>query len=358
MKDAKPKPRTSKLPVREPAKPLESPTPPPDHPIFNLVGPALAAQTTHHPPATDQPPPTTHPIAPARDFVRVPNSVVRDALPAGRFKGESKKTYDALYQRTRGAVVPRRTVRATLDEVMAWAGVSHNTLKAHLKHLERVGLVRRHYVRGDNTGADYEVLTPEEAPPTSHQPQTTHQPATNQNLAPPTNQNLVLGGGGQAVDFQRPSDEPKTSIKTTTTDDDELRPLRELERELKTGRGDWQPALRLVADEIRRARLNTDVVGDAAKFAAAHLTRLFAPKTRPERSQASRTLSEEQFRGQAPDPNRRLSEEELKERIAFLLDYMEHEKRTLEQIEEQFAGGFHAEDWEQVKTELSKTKGE
>src|SRR5919205_318279 len=105
MKDTKPKPRATKLPLREPAKPLEQPEvkpPSPDHPIFNLIGPAKAAEdtpppTTHQLPPTDQPPPTTQPVAPVRDFVRVPNSVVRDALPAGLFKGESKKTYDALY---------------------------------------------------------------------------------------------------------------------------------------------------------------------------------------------------------------------------------------------------------------------
>jgi hypothetical protein len=123
---------------------------------------------------------------------------VRDALPAGLFKGESKKTYDALYQRTRGAIVPRRITRATLSEVMDWAGVSHNTLKSHFRHLVRVGLVKVYYVRGDNMGAEYEVFTPEELQTTTHPPPpnhpTTHHPPTKFWVHPPPKIWWVVGG--------------------------------------------------------------------------------------------------------------------------------------------------------------------
>ena len=211
--------------------------------------------------------------------MRVPNSVVRDALPAGLFKGESKKTYDALYQRTRGAVVPRRTMRATLADVMAWAGVSHNTLKAHLKHLSRVGLVRVHYVRGDNTGAEYEIFTPEEVSSTTHHPPTTHPPTTIQNLAPPTTQNLVLGGGGQTIDSQGTSGESKTSFKTKdqNTDDEAAPPrLLELEREL-TGKNSatpaqWNELFDVLSAELRIAASRTNVSSVPA-FLAEHLRR-------------------------------------------------------------------------------------
>ena len=295
MKDTKPKPRATKLPLREPAKPLEQPEakpPSPDHPIFNLIGPAIAAETTttsattHHPPPTDQPPPTTQPVAPVRDFVRVPNSVVRDALPAGFFKGESKKTYDALYQRTRGAVVPRRLIRATLADVMTWAGVSHNTLKAHLKHLTRVGLVQVHYVRGDNTGAEYEVFTPEEILSTTPPPPTTHLPTTNQNLAPPTTQNLVVGGGGQSLDSQGFNEPDKTSFKTTTeqnTDDEAfakfLAALKSANREL-TGKEPsasdaerWEELAQLLITELKIAAGRTTNVSSVPAFLTEHLRR-------------------------------------------------------------------------------------
>lgn len=294
MKDTKPKPRATKLPLREPAKPLGQPEikpPSPDHPIFNLIGPAKAAEdtqspTTHHPPPIDQPPPTTQSIAPVRDFVRVPNSVVRDALPAGLFKGESKKTYDALYQRTRGAVAPRRMIRATLADVMNWAGVSHNTLKAHFKHLVRVGLVQIHYVRGDNTGAEYEVFTPEEVPPTTHHPETTHQPPTNQNMAPPTSQNLVGGGWGQTVDSKRINEPDNTSFNTNTeqnTDDEAfakfLAALRAANREV-TGKEPsasdadrWEELAELLVTELKIAAGRTSTVSSIPAFLTEHLRR-------------------------------------------------------------------------------------
>jgi hypothetical protein len=290
MKDAKPKPKTSsKVALREPAKPLAEPEtkpPSPDHPIFNLIGPALTAEapTTHHPPATTHPPPTT-PIAPERDFVRVPNSVVRDALPSGLFKGESKKTYDALYQRTRGAVVPRRAVRSTLADVQVWAGVSHNTLKAHLKHLSKAGLLKIHYTRGDNTGAEYEVFTPEEA---THHPPPTHLPATSQILGPPTTQNLVVGGGGQMLDLQRTSAPDKTSFKTNTEridDDEPFGPLIAAAREVAgrelthTDLARFRELAELLVTELKIAAGRT-TVSSVPAFLTEHLRRRLWKKER------------------------------------------------------------------------------
>jgi hypothetical protein len=284
MKNTKPVPNKSKLELREPAKPLEERQINPDHPaalIFAEVQRAQEAEakgaqaqtteTTHHPPPTYQPPPTSQTLAPQRDFMRVPNSVVRDAVPAGLFKGESKKLYDALYQRTRGGVVPRRSIRATQADLMDWAHVSHNTLKAHIKHLSKVGLLKVHYVRGDNTGAEYEIFTPEEAPPTTHHPQTTQQPTTSQNLAPPTSQNLVLGGGGQEVEKSTISENFKTSFKTNTerSDDDAalaglVSALREASKEL-TGK-------ELSPTEVDRWRELAEVLITEAKIAAARTT--------------------------------------------------------------------------------------
>src|SRR5918911_816742 len=51
------------------------------------------------------------PVAPERDFTRVANSIAREAVPAGVFRGKSKLLYDCLYRMTRGAVVPSRSVR-------------------------------------------------------------------------------------------------------------------------------------------------------------------------------------------------------------------------------------------------------
>src|SRR5947209_8834905 len=50
--------------------------------------------------------------SPERDFSRVANSITREAVPAGLFKGKSKQLYDQLYALTRGAIVPKRKVRS------------------------------------------------------------------------------------------------------------------------------------------------------------------------------------------------------------------------------------------------------
>ena len=58
--------------------------------------------------------------APIRDFNRRANSLERDALPARLFPGASKSLYDALYVKTRGAVLATRKLQATKRQLMEW----------------------------------------------------------------------------------------------------------------------------------------------------------------------------------------------------------------------------------------------
>ncbi len=241
----------------------------------------VVAPPTNHPPTTHQPP-TNQSIAPERNFSRVPNSIALSAIPSGLFRGESKKLYDALYQRTRGAVVPRRTIRATQSELMNWANISLNTLKAHVRHLSTIGLLKVHYRRGEQTGADYEIFTMEDRLSTHHPP-TTHQPSTNQNLVSPTHQNLVLGGGCQLVEDATITEADKTSFKTKeeNSDDDAharilLVKLIEAERKL-TGKVSnsserWEELAEVLISELRIAAART-TVSNVPAFLAEHLRR-------------------------------------------------------------------------------------
>ncbi|HEY0099339.1 MAG TPA: hypothetical protein VGB76_10355 [Pyrinomonadaceae bacterium] len=239
------------------------------------------ASPTNHPPTTHQPP-TNQPIAPERNFSRVPNSIALSGIPSGLFRGESKKLYDALYQRTRGAVVPRRAIRATQSELMGWANISLNTLKAHIRHLSSIGLLKVHYRRGESTGADYEIFTLEDRPPTNHPP-TTQPPTTNQNLGSPTHQNLVLGGGSQVTVESTLAASPKTSFKTKEENSDDDAPARtflaklvEAEREL-TGKAStsgekWEELAEVLISELRIAAART-TVSNVPAFLAEHLRR-------------------------------------------------------------------------------------
>jgi hypothetical protein len=119
------------------------------------------------PPSGGQTPSTplsTTPIAPARKFNRRANSIDMDALPAGIFPGSSQKLYNALYVRTRGAVVPTRTVRATKRELAQWSGVKNRkTLDSHMRYLATCRLIVRQWELGNNEGYLFEVNLPEEA---------------------------------------------------------------------------------------------------------------------------------------------------------------------------------------------------
>ena len=110
--------------------------------------------------------PKTNPIAPERNFNKRANSLERSALPSGHFPGASKKIYDALYVRTRGAVVPARTVQARHRELLAWSGIKDvKTIKTHLNKLRELGLVTWMTLKGEHEGSFYEVFLPEEVSP-------------------------------------------------------------------------------------------------------------------------------------------------------------------------------------------------
>jgi hypothetical protein len=194
--------------------PFEELVAPPDSPKVALdhLEPPKSTQDPLRPPKTEQ-------IAPVRDFNKRANVLDRDALPSGLFPGSSKKLYDALYLRTLGAVVPTRTIQATRRELRQWSGIKNiKTVAAHLRHLETVGLVLRAWDRGDNEGSVYEVGLPDGLRP----PQTTlgglnpPEGALDRNSVLPLGQKSASGGSSQPIDFQRPSEEPKTFIKTNT----------------------------------------------------------------------------------------------------------------------------------------------
>jgi hypothetical protein len=179
--------------------------------------------------------PEKKPTAPARDFQRVPNSITRDAVPSGLFKGTSKSTYDALYLRTRGAINPVRTIKATKRELMKWIGISHVTIFKHLKHLEFIGLLKIEQQLGSHDGSIYEVFIPEEVQPIqSHTnpsndslsyPMTSNPNQSNaiqsNNVVPVPYNNLVLDRMGKTPENIEDNQSPKTSLKTNIKTDDE-----------------------------------------------------------------------------------------------------------------------------------------
>ena len=93
-------------------------------------------------------------------------------MPGGLFPGTSQKLYNALFLKTRGAIVPTRTIQATKRELMDWSNIrSKNTIALNLKLLCTIGWIKAYQEIGNHEGSIYEVLTFEELP---SQPDPTH----------------------------------------------------------------------------------------------------------------------------------------------------------------------------------------
>ena len=358
MAEKKPKPE-----IREEAKPkfpVHKPKPVEPSPMREI----LAAAAESNPPPTSShlvpPPPTTsyQPTAPEKDFTRVFNSVTRDAIPAGLFKGNSKKVYDVLYLRTRGARVPARLTKITHSELMELAKVSHNTLRGHLRHLEAVGLVIRRMELGDNGGATYEVFVPEELPPPTPSYHHLLPPtASYQELGGPSTQNLVGGGGGQVPDISTTSGEPKTSFKTNTerTDDEAFADLLAVLKQTAmkvTGRepapaerARWKEVADLLATELEVAASRTTVTS-APAFLAEHLRRRLR---KADARQIEREVGEANSKQAAGASKPELSAEQIQEQVNLMAGLM-RDGAEMKELEEQFAANFRPSQWHMIRS--------
>ncbi len=242
-------------------------------------------------------PVTPQPAAPQRDFNKRANSLDRVALPAGIFPGSSKKLYDALYIRTRGAVVPAKSIRATKRELSDWSGIRNaKTIDAHLRYFSAVGLIIWSWERGQNDGALYEVLLPEETsglfvrsrgvtpPDPTLQGVTPPDVESPQNLGLPHPQNLGLPHPTNLPLESTVSEKPKTSFKTNTeSDDDEalaafIATMKKVAKEI-TGRElsptespRWGELADVLATELKIAAGRT-TVSSVPAFLTEHLRR-------------------------------------------------------------------------------------
>jgi hypothetical protein len=270
------------------------------HPIEEILGLANSSQPipTHpnaaHPnPAQPIPthpnlPPTQASVAPTRDFNKRANSIDRDAMPKGHFPGTSYKLYNALYQRTRGAIVPVRTIQATKRELMDWSNIkSKNTIAVNLQILLANGWITRSLEIGDHGGSVYEIYTPEElSNPTHPNPSQVDpsQPDPTQQLGLDPTQQSGWDGLGKVIENKDISAIPKTSFKTNTEKDDDeafaahVALLKQATKEV-TGKESsaadldrWREVAEVLVTELKIAAGRTNVSSVPA-FLAEHLRR-------------------------------------------------------------------------------------
>jgi len=186
--------------------------------------PTSATPATPPTEATPRTPSTSKvPVAPEKDYAKVANSIVRDAVAGGLFIGKSKQIYDSLYLKTRGAMQPTRSIRTTKLNLMRASDIgSERTLLKNLSHLKSIGLVKITEYDGQHEGNEYEVILPEEivethpTPPTARQP---HYPLQKVGTVPPVESGV--GGVAQIQENKDTYGSAKTSFKDINTNDDE-----------------------------------------------------------------------------------------------------------------------------------------
>jgi hypothetical protein len=275
-------------------------------------------------------------IAPAKDFNRRANSLDRDAMPSGLFPGSTKKVYDALYIRTRGAIVPTKTVQASRRDLLIWTGIRNlKTIDNHIRYLMATGLIIRHWELGSNEGSSYEIRLPEELTQYHYPPLPTtggESPlsTTPQKTGSGYTQKLGSGGECQTIDNTDTSVNHKT-IKTNTDDDDThtqgefLREILEAARDVCGGklinteqeRKRWKELGRLLAEELRDAAQHTETINSVPAFFTTHLRRRLVRKpastvetkrARESRTRNYRTPAAEENQGETKgsvdDPHR------------------------------------------------------
>jgi hypothetical protein len=276
----------------------------------NPTHPNPAHPIPSHPKSPDQQSstaPDQGSVAPTRDFNKRANSIDRDAMPKGHFPGTSYKLYNALYQRTRGAVVPVRSIQATKRELMEWSNIrSKNTISINLQILLANGWIKRDLEIGDHGGSVYEIFTPEEVsdqpyPDPSH-PIPSH-PDPSQKLGGDPSQKLGWDGMGNPIENKDTYADPKTSFKTNTErDDDEafadfVVALKKATKEItgressSTERQRWTELADLLVTELKIAAGRTTVSNVPAFFTEHLRRRLWKKDKRQIEAEGSNSLS-------------------------------------------------------------------
>lgn len=238
------------------------------------------------------PPKSVSAIAPERDFTRVANSILREGVAGGHFTGKSKQLYDYLYTRTRGAVVPTKSVKITKPSLMKGAHIgSERTLLKNIQHLKSIRLIEVDYTDGKHDGNTYTVFLPEEVglgtiptPPTPPTPPTEGTPRhAPQKVVPvPPVESGVRGVGVEPVESSI-YDGSNTLYNTIEIDDDEAladfsKTLRRAAEEV-SGRSlsasekhRWTELADVLVTELKIAAGRT-TVSSAPAFLAEHLRR-------------------------------------------------------------------------------------
>ena len=308
--------------------------------------------------------------SPTRDFTKVSNSITKRAIPEKYFRGLSKHTYDVLYQKTRGAIVPTRKIQLTKDELVALTGLSKDAVKLHIRYLKDVGLLESRPAIGSHAGWEYEVFVPEEIESfdgvgVSKSKQ--EQSKASENLLLHSGEDLLTLTPTNLIDNTRLTSSVNTLLKTNTKSDDEAfaalneifaKACEKISGKLpnKNQQGKWKELAELLVMELEVASARTTSVSDVPAFLTEHLRRRLMPvkreasKLKPTRSpKTGAQQSSESIEAYQAEP---LTREGRESTLKTFTGYIEKgQKDFLMSLEDTYT----KEDWEwimnQIKTE-------
>lgn len=312
--------------------------------------------------------------SPEKDFQKVPNSVTRDILSRGLFKGKSKQIYDFLWSVSRGAINPKREVRKTHKEIMSGAGIgSRNTVVNGMKHLLSIGLINFDSDVGKSQGNLYQVFAPEEIGYTSltDTTDTTDTTGIAQKVVIPVIPLSGITGITQTQENKDTYEFPKTFFKDFKYIDDEetlaaflkmINKLSEISEKL-TGKkptkfeaDTWERLGDLLIGELLKANDKADSISNIPAFLTEVLRRkLINPKTiknQPAKDPAKNSNDSGKAWGVIENKNN-LPKEELEETLAIFLRNLREEEGFENLIfgQEQL---YSTSDWQWIITELEK----
>ena len=237
-------------------------------------------------------------VAPSRDFMRVANSITREAVPGGLFAGKAKQLYDYLYSKTRGAMTPKMSVRLTKRELMRGADINTEvTLRSNLNRLRTIGLVETLEMRGVHGGNEYTIYIPDEIiPTTGSRPSRDSRPSiSSQKIDGLEALESRETRGGVNLEIEEGLPAPNTLLKTTTDDDDGtglldfVRAIEGTALELVQGplpvteqeRERWIECGKTLAEELHKIGMRTGTVSSVPALLNAHLRRCFGRQQQP-----------------------------------------------------------------------------
>jgi hypothetical protein len=307
-------------------------------------------------------------ISPIRDFQKVPNSVTREALSQGYFKGKSKQVWDYLWSVSRGAIQPTRFVRKSRKEIKAGAGLgSMVTVDAAIDHLEKCGLIKVQRAVGSLIGNHYEIFTPEETEITN----TSITSITSDTSPIQKLDNLEILEISSSSMTQLTENKPtyvdaNTSLKTNTKSDDEafaaLNEVFALASEEISGKSPnknqqekWKELAELLVMELKVAAARTTSISDVPAFLTEHLRRRLMPVKRQEVKSPTKVNKTLQIGKQEPSaPIEQYQAEPLTEQgrestLKAFTGYIEKgQKEFLLGLQDSYT----TEDWEWLMKEL------